>query len=236
MPAITSDLSPDSLRAHLPSTTPRSGGGARKGALNAILGLNRQFVDLLCTQASTVNHAYPFSNALRSRLARLCAAERLQLASRGVLLIDAGFSDAHRWQALKDATASYRPAATGEERSSCWLPAGEGKLLALSTLLVAWALLQWNRAEGRVLLGMSRDTAAIVQDLSVNDLSMIVAHDSEWLKPRWLKFPRAWMELLEFAQATTAPEHSFATLRCLQWSGVESLTPRLLPRVSRVTI
>jgi hypothetical protein len=136
-------------------------------------------------------------------------------------LVDAGFADARRWERLREAMSSGRP---GIEwgRANEWLPAGEGRLLALSTLLVAWALLQWNRAEACALLGMSRASAAIVENLGVDELSTIAAHDTEWIRPRWVEFPRAWLELLEFARASASRDLSFGTLRCLQLSGGES--------------
>jgi hypothetical protein len=196
--------------------------GLRQRALDALYGVNRQFLDLLCAQASTAPLQHPFTDPVRSRLANLSTGERLQMSRCCVLLVDAGFSDSRRWQGLKEAMSSAGPATIESRRQSEWLPAEEGRLMAQSTLLVAWSLLQWNPAEACVLLGMSRDTSAIIENFKVDELSIIAAHYPDWITPRWTQHPRAWLELIRFATTSASQNVAFGTLRCLQLSGGRS--------------
>ena len=219
---MQSHLPPNSPVERPRSQVPQLRAELRQRALEAMYGVNRQFLDILCARASTAPLQHPFTDPVRSRLANLSTGERLQMSRCGVILVDAGFSDSRRWQGLKETMSSAGSTTIEGRRSSEWLPAEEGRLLAQSTLLVAWSLLQWNLAEACVLLGMSRDTAAIIENLRIDELSTIAAHYPDWIRPRWAQLPRVWLELLEFATTSASQRLAFGTLRCLQLSGGHS--------------
>ena len=141
----------------------------RQRTLDALEGVNAQLLELLCAQAREPVEHFPFGQPVRSRLAMLSDHDRSQMARFGVLLVDAGFSDPHRWRAAAGAAGlgDRDPAAAPVPH---WLSEQDGILLAHSTLLVAWSVLQWKRDEAALLLGMCQETADVIATLGVKQL------------------------------------------------------------------
>jgi hypothetical protein len=198
----------------------------RRGALEAVRGVNAHLLDLLCDWASVGGTSFPWADPLRSRLARLTAAQRQQVAQCGILLADPGFSHPERWRS--------EPPASGSDPlppvPSAWLPQEAAISLAHSTLLVAWYVLHSSRAMAGVLLGMPKESVEAFVKLDVKELAYIAQRHPDWIRPRSESEPKFWANLV--AAGETPARSGFTTLRCLQLSGGQSkwLSPHISAR------
>jgi hypothetical protein len=188
----------------------------RRGALDAVQGVNAHLLDLLCDRASLGGSAYPFADPLRSRLSRLTAAQRQQVAQCGILLADPGFSYPQRWRSAPLGSDSD-PFTTVP---NAWLPLDAAISLAHSTLLVAWYVLHSSRAVAGVLLGMPKESVEAFVKLDVKELAYIAQRHPDWIRPRSESEPKFWANLI--AAGETPSRSGFTTLRCLQLSGGQS--------------
>jgi hypothetical protein len=210
------------MRPSASSDSPSARSEWRRWALDAIQGVNAQLVEILCLRAQSSDGAFPFPESVRRPLAALNAAERLRMSRCGVLLLDAGFSDPLRWRTAMMPQGLTGPSNVALARSNHWLPGEEGVFLAQTTLLVAWIVLQWNRGESGVLLGMSKETAEAFSALGVNELSHIAQCHPDWIRPRWMQLPGAWLDLLDGAAKPVSVRAAYGALRCLQLGGGHS--------------
>jgi hypothetical protein len=202
-----------------PLETPAAPAELRNISIDAVHQVNAQFLDLLCAKAGSTAADFPLDNGLRERFASLTSAQREKLGCCGTLLVDAGFSDPNRW---RRARFELRISDPGEATSNHWLPREEAIFIAHSTFLVAWSVLHGSRAQAGVLLGTSPDTAVIIAELSVAQLSYVAQHHSHWIRPRWARLPQVWSDLLDFAADRSADPSDLAVLRCLQLAGGQS--------------
>ncbi|MDB6105279.1 MAG: hypothetical protein JWO52_5278 [Gammaproteobacteria bacterium] len=198
----------------------------RRGALDAVQGVNAHLLDLLCDWASVGGTAFPLADPLRSRLSRLSAAQRQQVAQSGILLADPGFSYPERWRSTPLA-ADCDPVTLVP---SAWLPLEAAISLAHSTLLVAWYVLHASRAMAGVLLGMPKESVEAFVKLDVKELAYIARRHPDWIRLRSEREPKFWANLV--AAGETPARSGFTTLRCLQLSGGQSkwLSPHLSAR------
>ena len=210
------------MRASPSSDSPSARSEWRRWALEAVQGVNAQLVEILCLRAKTGDTAFPFPEPVRAQLAALSAAERLRMSRCGVLLVDAGLADSQRWRTATMPQLLTGPSNAALARSNHWLPGEDGVFLAQATLLVAWVVLQWNRAESGVLLGMSKETAEVFSELGVNELSHIAQRHPDWIRPRWMQLPSAWLDLVDCAAKPVPVRAAYGALRCLQLGGGHS--------------
>lgn len=197
----------------------------RRRALDAIWGLNKQFLTVLCARAHSPG-PFPFASDLRARFSTLTEADQDHLSRFGICLMDAGFRDAARWRYLSEHEPSYpgSPELFASPSNASWLQGNEGALLSQALYLLAWSLLQWDTNEARVLLGMTHETAQILSKIGVDRLVYVGHRCSHWIVPRWSELARAWDDLLSCGVAKDkfrggAYGSSYGTLRMLTLYG-----------------
>jgi len=189
----------------------------RQAATDAVHQVNSQLLDILCISARSTTPPSPFKAPLRTRFTRLSASQCERLACCGTLLVDVGFSDPARWRGAAQSleTSPVQMPAQPDP----WLLPDEAILLALSTFLVASSVLHGARSEAGVLLGIPPETAGIVAEMTVNQLSYIAQRHAAWVRPRWMEAPRIWAGLLDFAADESPDRSRLGVLRCWQLNG-----------------
>jgi hypothetical protein len=188
----------------------------RRTALDAVHQLNAHLLDLLNVRAREAASTFPLEAPLRARFANLTVAQRVCLARCGTLLVDAGFSDAVRWRRVKEQTEGTNEVSTPPHP---WLPRDDALLIAQSTLLVAWSILNAARTEAGVLLAISPEVAGIISSMGVNQLSVVAQRYPQWVRLRWEGLPAAWSNLLSLAADDVQAGSGIGALRCLQLNG-----------------
>ncbi|HWG76389.1 MAG TPA: hypothetical protein VN660_06300 [Steroidobacteraceae bacterium] len=136
--------------------------------------------------------------ALLPEWCALDAAAQRRLAQCPYLLLDAGFAEPARWQAVSslavhEADAPRRECADGL-LDPLWLA------LRRRTLLLGWHLARAQPLAARVLLGMSPASAECIAARRLDELEEL-AEGIGHMAPRWERQPQIWRQLLRAGQA-----------------------------------
>jgi hypothetical protein len=136
----------------------------------------------------------------------LDVAGRRRAAACHYLLFDAGFADARRWQ---------RPAAseTGAAAGAAFFTVPGTAALAQAVLLFGWHLARCQGTAAQLLLGMPAPCVAVIAQRTLGQMRSFAAAHPEWLRPRWLRHPRVWHDLLVAARTDDPPALWRAHLR-----------------------
>jgi hypothetical protein len=183
------------------------------GALDPLLAINAQCLELLCSMAS---RTVPTQAKLLSSQSRvwqtLSAPARELVAASPYLLVDAGFGDVDSW----DAFASR---AVRDVRRELIAPAFEGEgahNFVRSVLVYGWHLARSHRQLARIILGMTPACASRIAALSLSDLDWLAERQPGCVRPRWERHPLVWRHLLLAAQEQNDKLLTQVSLRGIQ--------------------
>jgi hypothetical protein len=136
---------------------------------------------------------------------QLDASGRRRAAACHYLVFDAGFADARRWQ---------RPA--GEEgpvTGTAFFTVAGTAALVHAVFVFGWHLARCHSAAAQLLLGMPPPCVNLMAQRTLGQVRSLAAAHPEWLRPRWLRNPRVWRELLTAARTDDPPSLWRAQLR-----------------------
>ncbi|MBS0581330.1 MAG: hypothetical protein JSR36_18900 [Proteobacteria bacterium] len=173
----------------------RESGGTPAGWLRAdiresLLELNEACFELLAEQAEAMPE---------TGLAASCAGDWRLLSADGrrraagcpYLVFDLGFADAARW--LEPSRG-----AAGGLAAPFFTVAGAAPL-AQAVAMFGWHLAHCHGTAARLLLGMSASCVTALNHSTLGQIRRAAAIHPHWLRPRWLRAPRIWSELLAAA-------------------------------------
>jgi hypothetical protein len=195
---------------------PARPGGAWDGALLApVAELNQQMLAVL--QRLALEHASEHRrsaprlvSALKDEWQRLDAKAQRRLSACPYLLLDAGFSNLHRWERMLSVGVMDAAA-----RSSYFESSG-GVALIRRMLLLAWHLARSNRLMTGVILGCQPGVAERIAAIRLSDLDMLAELAPSWIVPRWEQQPMVWQQLIGAACSAHPLMLRQAQLRGLQ--------------------
>ncbi|MFI4867956.1 MAG: hypothetical protein ACHQDD_01215 [Steroidobacterales bacterium] len=171
--------------------------GAWDGALLApVAEINEQMLE--CLRRMAVDDAPAESGGgaprlvtlLREDWRRLDANAQRRLSACPCLLLDAGFAQSQRW----DAVAC--PGVMDAGVRGGYFSGRSGVALVRRTLVFAWHLARSNRVAARVILGMNARSAERIAASRLADLEAVAELAPGWIVPRWERQPNVWRQLL----------------------------------------
>lgn len=176
----------------------------RAGTLESLFELNESSLAALAEQART-NGSEALLGQFGEQWRLLDAAGRRRAASCHYLLLDAGFADPRRWQ---------RPATAAGAATGAAFFTGPGTAALMQAVCVfGWHLARCHGSAAQLLLGMPAPCVQLIAQRTLGQIRSIAAAHPEWLRPRWLRHPRVWRELLAAARADDPPALWRAQLR-----------------------
>lgn len=183
----------------------------------ALFEINGRCLELMVEAASAPTRGmHPLLYRLRDPLTQLTPAARRRAARSRILLIDLRFNDTAYWMRL--APESQRLLGP---KGNPFFPRRNAADLLRSTMVLAWHALLASPEIAGVALGMHRDVAQIIADMSVSRLERIAKSEVDELTPRWSDLSNVWTELLQAAQGNDSHTSRFATLHALQLAAAE---------------
>jgi len=139
---------------------------------------------------------------------------RWQAAACPYLLVDACFGEPQRWQWLKG--PRINDAARAPYASFFTVP--QTAAVARTVFVYAWSLVV-NHPEGApTVLGIHPYCASLLGTCSVTQVHELAERGSAWLRPRWLKCVRLWLQML-----VAAAEDDVLTLERARMQGLQIL-------------
>ncbi len=163
--------------------------------LDPVAEINEQMLECLRRMAAD-DAAPPESGAprlvtlLREDWRRVDAKAQRRLSACPCLLLDAGFAQPQRWQALACPGVMEAGVRGG------YFSGRGGVALVRRTLVFAWHLARSNRLGARLILGMSAPAAERVAASRLADLEAVAELAPDWIVPRWERQPNVWRQLL----------------------------------------
>jgi hypothetical protein len=188
------------------------------GALLApVAEINEQMLELLkvkaIEQAALAGHAAPrLVGMLRDQWRRLDPRAQRRLSACPYVLLDAGFSQAARWDRLLSAGVMDAPA------RGVYFDGRAGVALIRRMLLLAWHLARSNRLMAGVTLGLGAAVAERIAATRLKDLEAVAELAPAWILPRWEQQPVIWQQLI----AAACSDHPLS-LRQAQLRGLQLL-------------
>lgn len=128
------------------------------------------------------------------------AARRRAASACPFLLIDAGFTDHHRWAQVQACQLRELEAT----RQPPFFTTPGATALARHIFAYAWHLTRSQTAAARMLLGMSAHCTRLVAACTLRQMLDVAEQHPEWLRPRWPDRTQVWRELL-FSAITGDP-------------------------------
>jgi hypothetical protein len=186
-----------------------TGGAAAAGWLGAntiesLFELNESCLALFAEQARASAGEAVFGH-FGEQWRLLDAAGRRRAAACHYLVFDAGFADPRRWQ---------RPASEpGTATGAAFFTVPGTAALAQAVLLFGWHLARCQGTAAQLLLGMPAPCVAVIAQRTLGQMRSFATAHPEWLRPRWLRHPRVWRELLAAARTDDPPALWRAHLR-----------------------
>jgi hypothetical protein len=177
---------------HEDFSPPSVSGGWDSALLAPVADINLQMLECLRHMAlEDVSEAPRLVSLLRADWRRMDASAQRRVAACPYLLLDAGFAQPQRWErdpcpGVMDA-ASHRGYFNGRD----------GVALVRRTLVLAWHLSRANRVTGRVILGMSAQSAERIASARLADLETLAEQAPGWIVPRWEAQPSVWRQLID---------------------------------------
>lgn len=167
-----------------------SAGTLRANTFESLLELNESCLALLAEQAR-LNCGEALLAQFGAQWPLLDAAGRRRAASCHYLVLDAGFAEPRHWQ---------RPAAEPAAASAAAFFTVPGSAALLQAVCVfGWHLARCHSSAAQLLLGMTAPCVNLVAQRTLGQIRSLTAAHPEWLRPRWLRQPRAWRDLLAAA-------------------------------------
>jgi hypothetical protein len=203
------------------STLPRCS-SALSDAYAAVTEVNAEWLQTLHRAACSHARPFPLPPEVRILAARSSATEWPKFARCGGLLVEAGFADPGLWPA----PGRNDGMAVTSDIGLAWLPRRLHVMLAHSTLIVAWHVLQTCPQEASVLLGMTAEVAARFAAYKLADLARRARRWPERCQPRWAHRADIWATIWK-----PPPRAAAATLLCLKASA--SSSPQVLASLGR---
>jgi hypothetical protein len=175
---------------HDGETPGASAGWVRADIRESLLELNEACFALLAEQArATPNLALA---ACAEQWRTLDAEGRRRAAGCHYLVFDLGFADARRW--LEPAAGT-----TAAGVGAPYFTVAGAASLAQAVAMLGWHLAHCHGTAARLLLGMSAPCVAALTASTLGQVRTRAASHPQWLRPRWLRAPRVWSELLAAA-------------------------------------
>jgi hypothetical protein len=177
-------------------------------ALEPIYDLNRRMLALLSQPSAHRAEHLGFHNKTPVGLVlrNTECSDRERLAQCPFLLLNAAFRDPGKWQLAQRNSPVIRAA----------LPDAHGVLaLSSGTCLLAWYLVRTDSVAASLVLGASKECAALIARSSLSELQDTAARFAlnGWITPRWHDRPSVWERLIRLAGPTT---HASAGIHGLQ--------------------
>ena len=115
-------------------------------------------------------------------------------------LFTASFNDGLYWRAVAGNTAVREPPAIDADQP------GRDELMSFAQLALfyAWHVARVNPAAARIVLGMTDQTLAAFESLSLTTLQNLAMASPELFMPRWPERPTFWRRLLDAEKAPSA--------------------------------
>jgi len=167
-------------------------GALRANTLESLFELNESCLGLLAEQAR-LDCDQQLLGQFGEQWRLLDAAGRRRAASCHYLMLDAGFADPRRWQRQDEAG--------GAAAAAAFFTVPGTAALMQAICLFAWHLARCHTSAAQLLLGMPAPCVYLVAQRTLGQVRSIAAANPQWLRPRWLRQPRAWRELLEAARS-----------------------------------
>jgi hypothetical protein len=139
---------------------------------------------------------------------------RWQAAACPYLLFDACFGEPQRWQWLSGPRVNDGSAAAG----ASFFTVARTAAVARTVFVYAWSMVV-NHAEGApTVLGIHPYCGSLLGACSVTQVHELAERGCGWLRPRWLKQVRLWLEMLR-----AAAEDDVASLERARVHGLQML-------------
>jgi hypothetical protein len=199
----------------LESRSPGRVSWLRREMLEALAEVNHTCLGLLAEQAFAPG---PQAEQALRQVGELWRAlderSRWQAAACPYLLVDACFGEPQRWQWLSG--PRLNDAARAPYASFFTVP--RTAAVARTVFVYAWSMVV-NHAEGApTVLGIHPYCASLLGACSVTQVHELAERGCGWLRPRWLKRMRLWLQML-----VAAAEDDVATLERSRMQGLQML-------------
>jgi len=186
--------------------------------LATLTELNEQCLELLTEQAMLdTGSGAPILRELGELWSRLDASARRRAASCPYLLLDAGFSDPHRWRwagnhGVQDREPAGYPA---------FFTANGLVRVAHQIFTDAWYIVRTQPAGAALYLGMPAHCALLLRACTTRQITELAIQHAGWLRPRWSGRVKIWRELLSAAIAGEGSKLERARLHGVQLLAME---------------
>ena len=184
-----------------------TGGAAaalRTNTIDSLVELNESCLSLFAEQAR-VGTGEGLLGQFGEQWRQLDAAGRRRAAACHYLIFDTGFADARRWQ---------RPAGEqGPATGAAFFTVAGTAALVHTVFVFGWHLARCDGSAAQLLLGMPAPCVNLIAQRTLGQVRSLAAAHPEWLRPRWLRHPRMWRELLAAARTDDPPALWRAQLR-----------------------
>ena len=176
----------------------------RANTIDSLVELNESCLALFAEQAR-VSAGEALLGQFGEQWRQLDVAGRRRAAACHYLVFDTGFADARRWQR----PAGEQAPATG---TAFFTVAGTAALVHM-VFMFGWHLARCDGSAAQLLLGMPAPCVNLIAQRTLGQMRSLAAAHPEWLRPRWLRHPRMWRELLAAARTDDPPALWRAQLR-----------------------
>jgi hypothetical protein len=189
---------------------PPLSGSFSEAALTPLFELNAFFLNVLIASASRPPDERPhWALAQRSEWTQLSLTARQQIARCPVCLVDAGFKEEERWEAIARRDAPASAAADG-------LPGWQAVELAHMTFTLAWTVARESLEGARIIFGMTPPCARIISSLSIHRIQGLAEQHHDAIRPAWEDHPEIWRHLLSLTEAAPAARLPPVHVRAMQ--------------------
>jgi hypothetical protein len=189
---------------------PPLSGSFSEAALAPLFELNAYFLNALVASAARLPEERPhWALAHRPEWNQLSLVARRQIARCPVCLVDAGFNEEERWEAIARRDAPTSAAARG-------LPQRQAVELAHMTFTLAWTVAKADTEGARIIFGMSAPCARIISGLSVHRIQGLADQHHEAIRPAWEDHPEIWRHLLSLTEAAPVARLPPVHVRAMQ--------------------
>jgi hypothetical protein len=165
--------------------------------------LNRRWLALLIRipRLRPVRSGARLPDPVGATLIALTPERCVEIARCPFSLFTASFNDDAYWRGVAGNTAVHEPQPAEPEGS------GEDALVSFAELALfyAWHLARVNPAAARIVLGMTDQTLAAFEMLTLTTLQNLAASGQHLLAPRWPDRPGFWLQLLESSSDPPPP-------------------------------
>jgi hypothetical protein len=191
----------------------------RREMLEALAEVNHACLALLAEQALALgSQAQQALREVGEQWRALDDRSRWRAAACPYLLVDACFGEPHRWQWLSSPRVNDAP------RTTCasFFTMPQTAAVARTVFVYAWSMVV-NHSEGAPgVLGIHPYCASVLGGCTVTQVHELAERCSGWLRPRWLKRPRLWLQMLVAAGDDDTPTLERSRMQGLQMMAAEA--------------